>query len=67
PRVSENQVRWLRELASGATVAHLANEEGYSEREMYRLLKKLYDRFGVATRTEALIRANAYGWLDAEM
>lgn len=66
PRISENQVRWVRALASGATVAHLANEEGYSEREMYRLLKKLYDRLGVATRTEALIRANTYGWLDVE-
>jgi DNA-binding NarL/FixJ family response regulator len=58
--------RWLRQLASGMTVARLANTAGYSERAMYRLLNGVYDRLGVTNRTEALMRANALGWIGTE-
>ena len=49
--------------AGGSTVAALANQAGYSERAMFRLLHGLYQRLGVRTRTEALIRAHERGWL----
>ncbi|GHG14427.1 MULTISPECIES: response regulator transcription factor [Amycolatopsis] len=62
--LEDAEVLWLRQLASGATVARLAAAAGYSERAMYRLLNRIYDRLGVTNRTEALIKANAYGWLD---
>jgi DNA-binding NarL/FixJ family response regulator len=64
PRILDDaEVLWLRQLASGVTVARLAASAGYSERAMYRLLNRIYDRLGVTNRTEALIKANAYGWL----
>jgi DNA-binding NarL/FixJ family response regulator len=65
-RLSGRQVSWLRTLAAGATVTRLADLEGYSERAMYRMLQRLYVQMGVRTRTEALMRAQALGLLDAE-
>ena len=66
PDLSEQQVRWLRALASSATVTSLAKSAGYSEREMYRLLSALYARLGVTTRTEALLRADRWGLLQEQ-
>jgi DNA-binding NarL/FixJ family response regulator len=57
------ELDWLRELAGGATVAQLAKNSGYSERAMFRLLRDLYQRMDVGTRTEALILAQQRGWL----
>jgi len=61
----EEQVSWLRQLAAGSTVVGLARQAGYSERAMYRLLSTLYQRMGVSTRTEAIMRAHELGWLAA--
>jgi DNA-binding NarL/FixJ family response regulator len=61
--LSDREVEWLRALASGLTVGQLANQTGYSERAMFRLLRQLYARFGVSNRTEALIRAQEQGLL----
>jgi DNA-binding NarL/FixJ family response regulator len=61
--ISDSEVRWLRELASGTTVARLAEKVGYSERMMFRLLAELYTRLGVDSRTKALMRARDEGWL----
>jgi DNA-binding NarL/FixJ family response regulator len=55
--------RWLRSLAGGTTVNRLAAEVGYSERMMFRLLRDLYARLGASGRTDALIIAQARGWL----
>jgi DNA-binding NarL/FixJ family response regulator len=60
---SADERRWLRELAQGTTVGRLASEVGYSERMMFRLLRDLYTRLGADNRTEALVRAQAQGWL----
>jgi DNA-binding NarL/FixJ family response regulator len=62
-RPPPEQIAWLRALAGGSTVAALANDAGYSERAMFRLLQGLYKRLGVSTRTEALMRAHERGWL----
>lgn len=63
PRVAATGAAWLRQLASGMTVAQLAVRAGYSERAMFRLLKSLYEEMGVATRVEAIMRAREWGWL----
>lgn len=60
---SEAEISWIRNLARGTTVAQLAAQSGYSERMMFRLLRDLYERWGLATRTEAIIYARDNGWL----
>jgi DNA-binding NarL/FixJ family response regulator len=61
--VSADEIGWLRTLADGTTVARLAEQVGYSERMMFRLLSGLYTKLGVDGRTRALIRARDEGWL----
>lgn len=65
-RIPDERIQWLRDLASGGTVASLAAKAGYSERAMYRLLNNIYSQMGVKNRTEALIKAYEHGWLIAE-
>jgi DNA-binding NarL/FixJ family response regulator len=59
----ETEISWIRQLTQGLTVARLAERAGYSERMMFRLLRELYQRWGVANRTEAIIHARDNGWL----
>jgi DNA-binding NarL/FixJ family response regulator len=61
--LSAEKLYWLRALASGSTVARLADQAGYSERAMFRLLRSLYRDMGVGGRVEALMRAQERGWL----
>jgi DNA-binding NarL/FixJ family response regulator len=63
-KLSAQETQWIRALASGATVAELADQVGYSERELYRLLKRLYAHLGVKRRSEALARAGTLGLVD---
>jgi DNA-binding NarL/FixJ family response regulator len=63
PTPAVHELDWLRQLANGATVAQLAERSGYSERAMFRLLRDLYQRLEVSSRTEALILAQQRGWL----
>lgn len=58
------QLEWLRSLATGMTVSQLAENINYSEREVYRLLRSLYERLGVCNRTEALIWAAQHGIVE---
>ncbi len=62
--MDETEVGWLRALAAGDTVADLAGRLGFSEREMYRRLRRLYARIGARDRTDALLKAARWGWLD---
>ena len=64
--LAQEEVRWLQLLANGATVAGLARQASYSEREMFRLLNRLYQRLGARNRMEALVRAARSGLLEAE-
>ena len=61
PGVSGAEVEWLRLLAKGMTIAHLALRLGLSEREMFRQLRDLYGRMGARSRTEALVKAARWG------
>jgi DNA-binding NarL/FixJ family response regulator len=60
---TETEIAWIRQLAHGFTVARLAEHVGYSERMMFRALRALYLRWGVANRTEAIVHARGNGWL----
>lgn len=62
--VAPHEAEWMRELAGGATVTQLARRAGYSEREMYRCLNRLYTRLGVKNRAEALVLAVRWGLVD---
>ena len=59
--VSEAELGWIRSLAAGTTVPAIAEVAGYSEREMFRVLQRLYQRIGVGSRTEAIIWATKNG------
>lgn len=59
--LSTTEVRWLSALSEGLTVADLAREAGYSEREMFRRLANIYAHMGVSGRTEALLAAQRLG------
>ena len=54
----------LERLASGAAIADVAAELGYSERSMYRELSKLWDKLGVSGRAAAVHKATAEGLID---
>jgi DNA-binding NarL/FixJ family response regulator len=64
--VAADEADWLRALADGATVAALAEQIGYSERETFRMLGELYAKLGVKNRTEAIIWATRHGVLDPD-
>jgi DNA-binding NarL/FixJ family response regulator len=60
---SDRDVDLLRRLATGLTVAALAKEMGYSDRNVFRMLGDLYGRLGCRNRSEALLAANRLGLL----
>jgi DNA-binding NarL/FixJ family response regulator len=62
--LAPHETEWLRALARGTTVASVAHEACYSEREMYRVLGRLYRRIGAANRAEAIALAARRGLLD---
>jgi len=64
PGIRAEEIRWLQMMAKGQTVAEMAALVGYSEREMFRLLRQLYDHMGVRNRTEALLTAARCGVLS---
>lgn len=62
--ITETELAWLRALAAGETVVELGNRLGYSEREMYRRLRRAYTVIGVGGKTEALMYLAKRGLLD---
>lgn len=65
-RLSEDDVRWLRALGRGRSVVELACVEGYSQREAFRRLARLYRRMGARNRQEAIALAAQWGVLVPE-
>lgn len=61
--LEEMELGWLQSLAHCATVADLSRSAGYSEREMYRRLTRIYRKMGVRSRIEALLKATRLGWI----
>ncbi len=60
---SQREIEWLQALATGLSVGRLAEQAGYSERMMFRLLRDLYGRLGAHSRTEALMLAREREWI----
>ena len=60
--LTPEQMTWLRQLASGATIRQLAEQANYSERAMFRHLRELYTVLGVHNRTGAMMYARERGW-----
>jgi len=54
----------LQRLVSGAAIANVASEMGYSERQMYRELSKIWDRLGVSGRAAGVHKATVEGLID---
>ncbi|HDH27487.1 MAG TPA: response regulator transcription factor [Actinobacteria bacterium] len=54
-------IRILRALGRGDSVASLASEMSYSERSLHRMLRGLYERIGAANRSEAIVLAASWG------
>jgi DNA-binding NarL/FixJ family response regulator len=63
--ISDSEARWLRAMAEGTTIASMAQGARYSERQMHRLIAKLYKRIGAANRQQALVFAARHGILDS--
>lgn len=63
-KATDEETICLRRLAAGETVASLARDLHYSEREMFRRLKNMYPRLGVSRRQDALVRAIELGIVD---
>ena len=64
PSLEASEQLMLKRLASGAPIADVASEMGYSERSMYREMSKLWDKLGVSGRAAGLRKATAEGLLD---
>ena len=62
--LTESELRILRALVAGATVAELAQAASFSEREMHRRLRQLYIRMGVRDRAHAIVVAVQDGLAD---
>ena len=61
--IPDDDLEALRALASGETVKALGARLGYSEREMYRRLRRIYRRLGASDRTDALLKLARLGLL----
>lgn len=55
--ISKKQATWLQALAAGRTVGEVARTACFSEREMHRRLRQLYESIGASSRTEAIVKA----------
>jgi DNA-binding NarL/FixJ family response regulator len=62
--LTTEEMRWLRELARGVSVARLAEGACHSERDMYRVLRRLYARIGVEGRAGAIVAATRWGLVE---
>jgi DNA-binding NarL/FixJ family response regulator len=57
PELSDEERALLQALATGDKVSQIAHGLGFSDRETYRRLRRLYARLGVGSRSEALVLA----------
>lgn len=63
--VSEDERTYLNHLATGTSIARIAQKVGYSERELHRRLARLYRKLGVQSKASALVVAATRGLIDS--
>jgi len=61
---SEREIGVLRELQLGATSDEIGVRLGISARTVESHLRRLFDRYGVVSRTELAVLAMHEGWID---
>lgn len=66
PELSAEDLRLLRMMAAGESMAKIARELHVSERTLYREAQRLHSVLGVSTRAEALIKAVRWGLLTSD-
>lgn len=62
--LNDEEIGYLQRLARGMTVCELARAVGRSERDMYRILSRLWTQMRAIDRTDGLLTAARNGWLD---
>lgn len=62
---SEREIGVLRELQAGATSDEIGVRLGISGRTVESHLRRLFDRYGVVSRTELAVLAAREGWIEA--
>ena len=64
PYPTDRDLEVVRLVAAGRTNAEIAGELGVSEKTIEGRLARLFDRLGVASRTELATRAISEGWME---
>lgn len=62
--LSEQEKSWMVRIINGDRTLDIAEDDGYSERSLYRALSDLWERLGVDNRLEAIALVTDNGWLD---
>lgn len=62
--LSEQEKSWMLRIIDGDRTLDIAEDDGYSERSLYRALSELWERLGVENRLEAIALVTDNGWLD---
>jgi DNA-binding NarL/FixJ family response regulator len=62
---SDREIEVLRELHRGATSEEIGARLGISTRTVESHLRRLFDRYGVMSRTELAVLSLTEGWLEA--
>jgi two-component system, NarL family, invasion response regulator UvrY len=63
---SDREVEVMRELQLGATSEEIGGRLGISARTVESHLRRLFDRYGVVSRTELAVLALREGWIAAD-
>ncbi len=61
--LTDEETELVRALVEGKAVGDIAVEFGHSERSVYRKLRTVWDKVGVASRAEGIALVAARGWL----
>jgi two-component system response regulator DesR len=62
---SSREIGVLQELQAGATSSEIGHRLGISNRTVESHLRRLFDRYGVVSRTELTVLAISEGWIEA--
>lgn len=63
--LSVEDVELLNEISSGSRILDIADRLGYAERTIYRRLDAIYERLGVGSRQQALVKAVRMGIIQS--